>query len=152
MEINVQTTGQMINFRMEEMAAREKIVACLRDLNLGSRSTKHLCETELCYSATETRQIMAALGLIVTSESLTSSDPVVRVKIEKLRAWRKIRARDQGVPAYRVLSNRTLLSVASACPKSAESLLELKGFGRKSVDTYGTELVELLKCETAMST
>jgi len=140
--------SQIINSRVEEMAAREKIVSELRTLNLGSRTTRALLEKELGYSAPETRQILAQLGLIITSETLTSADPEIRTKIDRLRAWRGAKARTAGVPAYRILSNRVLMKLATEQPKTDESLRDLKGMGPKTMEAFGRELIELLKCET----
>ena len=136
---------KMLDARMEEMSARESIVENLRALNLEARATKLICATSLGYTPAETRQILTQLGLIVTSEALTSGNPVVRLKIEKLKTWRRVRARVEGVPAYRVLSNRVLLAVASENPKTIERLQDLKGFGRKSAEVYGSEILAILQ-------
>jgi ribonuclease D len=136
---------KMLDARIDEMAAREKIIDQLRALNFGARSTKLFCDRSLSYTPNETRQILAQLGLIITSEALTSGDPAIRMKIEKLKNWRRVRARIEGVPAYRVLTNRVLLAVASESPKTTEGLQGLKGFGRKSSDIYSGEILALLR-------
>lgn len=142
MEDSVKT--QIINSRVEEMAARERIVSNLRTLDLGMRTTRAFLEKELGYSMLEARQILAQLGLIFTSETMTSPDPLVRTKIDRLRAWRNTRARFAGVPAYRILSNRVLMTLATDRPRTTDHLRAVKGLGPKTVDAFGRELLELL--------
>ncbi len=136
--------SQLINSRLEEIAAREKVIRDLRELQMGSRTTRLFCEKELGYTPLETRSILAVLGYVLLTEALASNDAPTQSRIDRLREWRRARASREGVPAYRVLSNRTLLDVASGAPKTTESLRELKGFGAKRTETYGPELIALL--------
>lgn len=138
--------NQILARRLDELTAREKIVTDLRALNLGARTTRLFCEKELGYSALETRALLAQLGLILTSESLTSSDSAVQARIDKLREWRRTRASHEGVPVYRVLTNRELMKMASDTPRTEDNLRDLKGFGPKRTQTYGPELIALLNC------
>ena len=137
--------GRLLDARMDEMTAHETIVADLRSLNLGARATKRFCEVELGYSDFSTRSLMIELGLIVTTDSLVSSDPVVNMRIEKLKAWRRDRARREDVPAYRVLSNRTLMAAAASQALDASDLAQIPGFGVKKVAVYGSELLRLFQ-------
>jgi superfamily II DNA helicase RecQ len=137
--------SQIMDNRLEELAAREKMIDGLRALSLGARLTRKFCETELGYTVFETRALLGQLGLILLSESLVSSDAEVQARIDKLRDWRKHRASAEGVPAYRVLTNHQLMKVASDVPKTSEELRELKGFGMKRTTTYASELIALLK-------
>lgn len=137
--------SQIMDARIDELAARDKILDGLRTLALGQRTTRQFCEKELGYTVSEARVVLAQLGLILTSESLVSSDLDVQVRIDKLRQWRRERAGRDGVPAYRVLTNRELLKVASEIPKTVEELRDLKGFGMKRTDLFGEEIMTLLK-------
>ncbi len=139
------TNTKLFDARMSEMTAREEILEHLRVLSLGARATKIYCNKSLGYTPAETRQVLTQLGLIVTGEHMTSQDPAIRMKIEKLQTWRRVRSRVEGVPAYRVLTNRVLLAVASESPKTTEKLQDLKGFGRKSAAVYGSEILALLR-------
>ena len=61
--------------------------------------------------------------------------------VGELKAWRLARARMEGVPAYRVLSDATLLAIAARLPRTSEELLEVHGIGAKLVEKYGRELL-----------
>lgn len=139
-----QIIDEVLDARMAEIAARDQLVSGLRKLNLGSRATRLFCIEELDYSPPEARIVLGDLGLIVTTESLTSPDPLIRARIESLKEWRRHRANQARVPAYRVISNRTLLGIASRSIASVNDLRSVIGFGPKKALEYGFEIIELL--------
>jgi ATP-dependent DNA helicase RecQ len=61
-----------------------------------------------------------------------------------LRNWRAEKAREQGVPAYVILHDRTLRELAALRPNSPEALLEVPGIGVAKAQRYGEALLELL--------
>ena len=63
---------------------------------------------------------------------------------EKLRTWRAEKAREQGVPAYVILHDRTLAELAEQRPQSSGALLEIPGIGLAKADRYGKALLELI--------
>ncbi len=69
------------------------------------------------------------------------ADPAL---VESLRSWRKDRAQTDGVPAYVVFNDATLLQIALRRPTDRPSLLRAKGMGPAKADRYGPELLELI--------
>ncbi len=63
---------------------------------------------------------------------------------EALRAWRGEKAREQGVPAYVILHDRTLHELAVQRPQSLNALLQIPGIGLAKADRYGETLLALL--------
>jgi DNA topoisomerase-3 len=63
---------------------------------------------------------------------------------EALKAWRLTEARRQGIPAFRILSDKTLRAIATQQPHSDAELLEVPGIGLKIVEKYGTKIVRVL--------
>lgn len=70
-----------------------------------------------------------------------AADPEV---IEALRSWRSATARASGVPAYVILHDSTLASVALAMPASTDELLSLPGLGPVKGARYGPALLDVL--------
>jgi ATP-dependent DNA helicase RecQ len=56
---------------------------------------------------------------------------------ERLRSWRLEAARADGVPAYRVFSDRTLRAVALARPSDEGELAAVPGIGPAKLERYG---------------
>ena len=61
-----------------------------------------------------------------------------------LKAWRAIRAREEGVPAYVVFHDQTLAAIADLKPPSAAALRRVKGVGPAKIDAYGDDILELV--------
>jgi ATP-dependent DNA helicase RecQ len=63
---------------------------------------------------------------------------------DALRAWRLGEARTQGVPAYVILHDRTLATIAQARPASLASLAHVDGIGAAKLERYGEAIVALV--------
>jgi DNA helicase-2/ATP-dependent DNA helicase PcrA len=62
-----------------------------------------------------------------------------------LRAWRTARAREDAVPAYVVFHDQTLAAIAEIRPSSAAGLRRIKGIGPAKIETYGEEILEVVR-------
>ena len=63
---------------------------------------------------------------------------------ETLRSWRGEKAREQGVPAYVILHDKTLHELAVQRPQSSTALLQIPGIGLAKAERYGEALLALL--------
>jgi len=63
---------------------------------------------------------------------------------ETLRTWRTGQAKRQGVPAFRVMSDKVLLGIAEKRPRTAAELLAIPGIGIGSVSKYGAQIYRIL--------
>ncbi len=63
---------------------------------------------------------------------------------EVLRAWRADLAREQGVPAYVILHDKTLRELAARRPPNFPDLLSVPGIGQAKAERYGEALLRLL--------
>jgi DNA topoisomerase-3 len=63
--------------------------------------------------------------------------------VAALKTWRLTEARQAGVPAFRVLHDRTLLAIAAARPRDEAALLAVPGFGPGLLKRYGDRILAL---------
>jgi DNA topoisomerase-3 len=63
---------------------------------------------------------------------------------EALRAWRLAEAKRSGVPAFRILNDRTLLGVATETPHDEGALLRVAGIGPGLARRYGAALLGIV--------
>ena len=63
---------------------------------------------------------------------------------EVLKAWRRRQARALDVPAYRILTNKTIEQIANCKPQTMDQLGSVKGIGPYTLDTYGREILDIL--------
>jgi DNA topoisomerase-3 len=61
-----------------------------------------------------------------------------------LRAWRTQEAKKRRVPAFRILTDRTLLGIASMCPATLDQLLGVAGMGPALLKKYGAILLSIV--------
>jgi hypothetical protein len=62
----------------------------------------------------------------------------------ELRQWRSRKAREQGVAHFQILHQRVLIQIAVALPDNERALLNIKGVGKKTLEKYGEELLEMV--------
>jgi ATP-dependent DNA helicase RecQ len=72
------------------------------------------------------------------------SPPVATALFDTLRQWRSKTAREQGVPAYVILHDRTLRELAARRPRTTDELLNVGGIGEAKAARYGAPLLEML--------
>jgi ATP-dependent DNA helicase RecQ len=70
--------------------------------------------------------------------------PEDRVLFGTLREWRSARARKDGVPPYVLFTNRELLAIVRAKPRTPNALQSLDGIGPGKVERHGKALLERL--------
>jgi len=62
----------------------------------------------------------------------------------RLKTWRNNLAKQKNVPAYVILSNKTLQYIAAEVPTNDSQLLEISGIGQKKLDSFGKEILALV--------
>ena len=65
--------------------------------------------------------------------------------LDQLKAWRLEQAREQAVPAYVILHDRTLAEIAALRPRDMDALATISGIGAKKLERYGAALLELVR-------
>lgn len=61
-----------------------------------------------------------------------------------LKHWRYELATKKGLPPYTVLQQKALIGVVNTLPVSGRDLLKIPGIGKKIVENYGAELLEIV--------
>jgi DNA topoisomerase-3 len=66
-------------------------------------------------------------------------------RVDRLREWRKGVSKTMGVPAFRVMTDKTMLAIASAEPETLNALQRIGGVGPKFVERHGAVILKLLR-------
>lgn len=105
-------------------------------------------------------EVTAAMGAAAASGAMTTkirkrskpkdtdATPLSRneqLRFELLREWRKKRANQLDVPAFVILTDRTLRELARRSPQSARELESISGFGPIKIERFGEEIIALAK-------
>ena len=70
---------------------------------------------------------------------------VDRNLFERLRQWRRRVADSRGKPAWTILDDKALRSIAREQPDSPAALLRCKGIGEKRLADHGTAILEIIR-------
>lgn len=62
---------------------------------------------------------------------------------ERLRDWRAVQSKDQGLPAYCVFTDKTLMAIAEAAPSEAGELSMIAGVGGRKLERYGADVLAI---------
>jgi DNA helicase-2/ATP-dependent DNA helicase PcrA len=85
-------------------------------------------------------RFLAELGQRSARIPVERDDPL----FDALRAWRRERAKADGVPAYVVFHDRTLDEIARRRPRSSDELAAVPGIGSAKLERYGVDLLAVV--------
>jgi DNA topoisomerase-3 len=91
--------------------------------------------------AKRTRAQRAALAEPPAQGSVAVSE----VLVERLKKWRLEEARKKRIPAFRILTDKTLLGIAAAMPKNVAQLLAVPGCGLSLAEKHGRVILALVR-------
>lgn len=85
---------------------------------------------------------MAAAGLDATGQQ----------RLAILKAWRAALARENSLPAYVILHDATLVTIAARAPGSLDELAAISGIGAAKLARYGPALLQAVQAATGPAT
>ncbi|MCB0804890.1 MAG: helix-turn-helix domain-containing protein [Bacteroidales bacterium] len=92
-------------------------------------------------------------ALAVLEPAKTEKKKTVRVQVsqsehpalfERLRSWRHKIAEENQLSHFQILSQKAVLGISNTLPGNSHQLLEVKGIGRKKLEQYGAEILEIV--------
>ena len=63
---------------------------------------------------------------------------------QTLREWRAAKAKENNVPHFHILHQKTLIQIVVNLPDTLKELMKIKGIGKKLSERYGEELVAMI--------
>ena len=127
--------GKQIPFRKASLGRDADTVDDEGPLGLSIRGTA------VVSGAKKTRKKKAvAAAKKKAPKRVPDQSPVVAM----LKEWRRAQAKKQGVPTFRVMSDRVLMAIAEDQPGTLAELLAIPGIGLKTVEKYGAQIYKIL--------
>jgi GTPase SAR1 family protein len=62
----------------------------------------------------------------------------------RLASWRARKALESNLPVYRIVKQKTLISIVNSLPQTAKALALIKGFGKKKIIQYGNDILNII--------
>jgi DNA topoisomerase-3 len=78
------------------------------------------------------------------SSAQRAPDPAVSSTAGALKAWRLAEAKKRSIPAFRILSDKSMAAIADDLPSNEAELLEVAGIGPKLVEKYGAQILRIV--------
>jgi len=101
--------------------------------------------TDMAKRALEEKEhIKLRLPVKVKEEVVISEGKSSKVFAD-LKRWRRKIASEKNISPYCVFHDSTLISIANRLPKTKEELEEIKGVGRKKIEDYGDDILDIVK-------
>lgn len=62
----------------------------------------------------------------------------------RLKEWRNMKAKETELPHYMILPQKTMVTLVNFVPQTTEALRSVKGMGKRKVEQYGEELLNII--------
>lgn len=63
---------------------------------------------------------------------------------ETLKAWRYAKSKELDIPAYRIITQKSLIDIINKMPMNSKELLNTHGIGEKKLEEFGREILEIV--------
>ena len=115
-------------------------------LSLTPTSGEVLMKTREVLLRRELEKVPRSSGSSSRPPKATAADmaPSATGLFDRLRAWRGLTAKEQGVPAYVVFNDATMREIAMKEPVTLEELSQVSGIGENKLARYGQSVLDLL--------
>ena len=116
-----------------------KKLACLDAVRSGFTIGKYL--DVKAKSEIDTREVRPQKEKQVEDSSGIIQHPEL---LRLLKEWRNIKARETKLPHYMILPQKTMVTLANFVPQSLPALKKVKGMGKKKLEKFGEELMDII--------
>jgi superfamily II DNA helicase RecQ len=72
-------------------------------------------------------------------------DEAQQLLLSRLKAWRKQRAEQDGLPVFIIATNKELVDIVRNAPATLEALKDIRGFGKGKAGKYGGDITNLIR-------
>lgn len=138
--LSAMARAELIELKEETFTAEGREIAFRRALLLQMARTFELHIKERPEKKAKSKKRAAAKKAM---KKAAGEDAIV----EALKQWRMGIAKKEGVPAFRVLTDKALLGIAEERPASNEELLAVAGVGPRAVSRYGAGILRVLSAD-----
>ena len=80
--------------------------------------------------------------------AFSASSPADLALASELRSWRKSVADELGIPAFRIMTNKTLDALVAERPTTLAALSRIYGIYRQTREEYGEDLIDMIRSQT----
>ena len=140
---------------------KERITEAVYALQLSFAQKRHLLARVIAHGFSVTSYLKdKAVGMLNAEQPAKrerKSKATEKIEVDRnsdikhpklfrnLRVWRAARAEELGRPVYGVLTQKALIGIVNELPTSGKELLRMPGFGKKSLEMFGKEILAIVQ-------
>lgn len=128
--------GNALNNLKKEIAVKAAGVQSCKNGFTPSRFLRAVSAAEIDFVPEKEKKHLASV--------YTESDVAHPELFQTLKDWRSRKAKDLGVAHFQILHQQVLLQIVVWLPENIADLQRIHGVGKKTIEKYGEELVELV--------
>lgn len=141
--------GRELNRNGWRMLVRKLVVQGIIHINTEYMNVLQLANVKPLLSGEVRIQMRLTAAMIQRpklsqTQASISLGPEDMVLCDKLRQWRKALAQERGVPAYCVLTNRSIEQIAVSRPQTVKALQMIPGIGPDKTRAYGQSVIRIV--------
>ncbi|MBN1145248.1 MAG: helix-turn-helix domain-containing protein [Bacteroidales bacterium] len=141
LEIDNKAVRKSITGALEKLKQEVLIkIVCLDSVKDGFRVQEYLetkAKTAIELPAQKTRQVK-----IVEEPAGEIIHPDL---YRRIKAWRDQKAMEANLAHYMVIQQATMVTLSGFLPRSESDLKKIKGMGKKKIEKYGTEILQMIE-------
>ncbi|MCG6881329.1 MAG: HRDC domain-containing protein, partial [Deltaproteobacteria bacterium] len=134
-ELGKQIGNALNYFKQETVAKLAGIESCENEFS-PSQYLHALSNAEIDFSPEKERKSQVP--------DYGESDMEHAELFHQLKQWRSRKAKEQNVAHFQILHQRVLIQIAISLPDNGMDLEKIKGVGKKTLEKYGEELLEMV--------
>lgn len=145
---NIETDNKTVRKTMREALDRLEEeycikIACLNEVKSGFTISSYLETKAKACIEKKTSSKKEKISAKTEKEKISEEIPNPEL-FTILREWRKQNAEELNVPAYIIITQKSILQMASHMPRNISQLKMIKGIGDKKASQYGNEILEII--------
>jgi RecQ family ATP-dependent DNA helicase len=142
-EASFEKDGRRIDFKKAFLTTEGRQVT---EAELQFSVTEPAVEEKKRKKKTKAVRKAAARAAVQAEAPVAAADDAAE---KALKAWRLAEAKRQSVPAFRILTDKTLRVIAAQKPRSTSELIAIPGMGLRAVEKYGAAIFRVLHASPA---
>lgn len=138
-------TNAITNFSEELEVKQETLKACRKRFTSGIYlQAKSIAQIQLETSTKKRKKTKAKKEAPILTDVNTTdiNNPELYARI---RRWRNETASQKGLPVYTILQQKALIGLSNTLPATQKEMLSIPGIGKKVLENYGEELMEMIE-------
>lgn len=137
--------GLEIDAKEVEKAYKESTEQLLETFGVKQACLKHVGEHGFSVEGCQKARVEYLLEKDAPPKKVDPFDELAHPKLARmLRQWRYLQSQELNIPAYAIMSQKTLMAIADQLPRDKKALGKMPAFGKSRMARYGIGVMDVI--------